>query len=83
MFYSQDGRRWMVAKAGSRLEVHGGCVEDEKLYEIARSCAYHVEVAATRAGGPSATVNEERRMSSTFWEKGEEPVSRACDAPTA
>ena len=80
VFYSQDGRRWTVAKLGSLVEVHGERMEDEKLYEIARSCAYRVGVVATRAGAPLAQVNEHRRIWSTIWEKGQEAAPSACTA---
>jgi hypothetical protein len=71
VFYSEDGRKWMVAKVGSLLEVHGTRSDDEKLYDIARSCAYQIGVTATNAGTPLADVNEHRRIWSTIWQKGE------------
>jgi len=69
-----------VAKLGSLVEVHGERMDDEKLYEIARSCVYRVGVVATHAGAPLAQVNEHRRIWSTIWEKGQEAAPSACTA---
>ncbi len=70
MFIGEDGREWMVTKVGSFLTVSGDRNDEEKLYEIARSCAYQTGVVSTRAGVPLEHVNEHRRIWSTIWVKG-------------
>jgi len=70
MFRSEDGREWMVTKVGSFLAVTGARDEEEKLYEIARSCAYNVGVVSTLSGVPLEHVNEHRRIWSTIWDRG-------------
>ena len=74
VFRSEDGREWMVTRVGSFLAVAGERDEEEKLYEIARSCAYNLGVASTRSGVPLDVVNEHRRISSTIWDRGEEKL---------
>ncbi len=77
IFRSEDGREWMVTKVGSFLTVSGDRSDEEKLYEIARSCAYQAGVVSTRAGLPLEHVNEHRRIWSTIWDKGRESSTAA------
>jgi len=74
IFQSEDGRKWMVTKVGSLLTVTGERDEEEKLYEIARSCAYSLGVDSTRSGVPLEHVNEHRRIWSTIWDRGEDKL---------
>jgi len=70
IFRSEDGREWMVTKVGSLLSVVGDREDEEKLYEIARSCACNLGIASTRSGVPLEHINEHRRIWSTIWDKG-------------
>jgi hypothetical protein len=69
-FISEDGREWAVTKVGSLLTVGGDLRDNEKMYEVARSCAYRLGVMTTRAGVPLEHVNEHRRIWSTIWDRG-------------
>jgi len=67
----------MVTKVGSLLTVEGSVDHGEKLYQIARSCAYKLGVNSTRAGEPLDHVNEHRRIWSTIWNRGvDKPFGR-------
>lgn len=74
VFSSEDGREWMVTKIGSLLTVTGEREQEEKLYEIARSCAYNLGISSTRSGLPLEHVNEHRRIWSTIWDKGKDKL---------
>ena len=75
IFRSEDGRELKVTVVGSFLAVNGERDDEEKLYGIARSCAYNVCVASTRLGVPLEHVNEHRRIWSTIWERGTEKLA--------
>jgi hypothetical protein len=45
VFYSEDGRAWLVQKSGLSFAISGRRKDDEKLYEIARSCAFQLDMA--------------------------------------
>ena len=74
IFRGEDGREWMVTKVGSLLSVVGDREEEEKLYEVARSCAYNLGIASTRSGVPLEHINEHRRIWSTIWDRGEDKL---------
>ncbi len=69
-FKDEKGRVWTVTKVGSALMVDGAKKDDETLYEIARSCAYHLGVKETKSGIPLEYVNEHRRIWNCIWDKG-------------
>jgi hypothetical protein len=83
VFVSEDSREWAVTKVGSLLTVGGDLRDGEKLYEVARSCAFRLGVVSTRAGVPLEHVNEHRRIWSTIWDRGTpKPVAVAGVART-
>ncbi len=69
-FEDEHGRTWLVIKLGSSLEVRGDRDEEERLQDIARSCARRLGIAKTKSGFPLEYINQHRRIWNAIWEKG-------------
>ena len=69
IFEDERGRKWKVTRVASSLKVYGQKDDNEKLHEIARSCARHAGVTQTESGVPLEYINEHRRIWSCIWDK--------------
>ena len=70
VFEDLNGKIWIVTKTGSNLDVKGRRDSRESLHDIARSCAFKLQINQTKTGVPLEYVNEHRRIWNTIWEKG-------------
>lgn len=70
-FEDEKGRVWVVTKVGLALTVKGPKSDEEKLCDIARSCARRLGVSQTVKGIPLEYVNEHRRIWNCIWSRGE------------
>lgn len=70
LFEDSEGRVWRVMRRGSNFTVEGQRRPNERLYDIARSCARRLGVTQTSTGFPLEYVNEHIRIWNAIWARG-------------